>query len=158
MKYSSIPLTALPRQNIRDLGRPTRFPQPMLPSLISPNAPLPHLPSMLSLPSLLPQTLALPPQHAVMKVKRQHHALQVRDRSQDDKHVKDLVRAAPNVKGTRILALGEADLSMLSANFPPLSTWPYQKGVPTAYRNAPQIYSTPCRMIQLSPMRSSRRR
>ena len=59
----------------------------------------------------IPQSLALPPQHAVMKVKRQHHALQMGHSRQDNEHMEDLVRAAPDVKGTGVLDLGEADLS-----------------------------------------------
>lgn len=48
----------------------------------------------------------------VMVIKRLCHAVKVRGRRKEDKHVEYLVGAAPDVKGSRIDSLWEASLQV----------------------------------------------
>lgn len=56
---------------------------------------------------------ALRPHDGVVIVKRLGHAVKVRPGSEQDEHVEDLVRAAPDVEGAWRAALRPADLRRL---------------------------------------------
>lgn len=59
------------------------------------------------------------PKNAVMEVERLGHAVQMRSSGEKNKNMKYLMRAPPDIEGTRKLALGPAHLQSQSAS----SSW-----------------------------------